>query len=81
MSRSVTEYKFTSDFALRNQERGREEGIAIGAAKSVLMILAARGVVVSDEARERIMACQDQETLDSWVVRALTVGSVEALIG
>ncbi|WP_242901263.1 hypothetical protein [Actinomadura terrae] len=79
----TADYKFTSDFALRNHERGREEGreegIALGEAKSVLVILAARKLVVSDEARERIMSCQDLDTLEGWVNRALTVESVEAL--
>ncbi|WP_242885135.1 hypothetical protein [Actinomadura litoris] len=77
----TADYKFTSDFALRNQERGRAEGIAIGEAKSVLMILAARELTVSDEARERIMSCQDLDTLEVWVNRAMTVDSVEALFG
>ncbi|MBT2208357.1 hypothetical protein [Actinomadura sp. NEAU-AAG7] len=79
MTTGTADYKFTSDFALRNQERGRAEGIAIGEAKSVLMILAAREVTVSDEARERIMSCQDLDTLEVWVNRAMTVDSAEAL--
>lgn len=67
------EYK--SDFARHYYA----EGEAKGEAKSVLIVLEARGVPVSEEARVRIVGCTDLAVLESWVVRAMTAGSVEEL--
>ncbi|WP_171075063.1 hypothetical protein [Nonomuraea basaltis] len=55
------------------------EGEARGEAKSLLKILGVRGIAVSDEVRERVMACQDVATLDVWLDRAFAVESAEAL--
>jgi hypothetical protein len=53
--------------------RGRaEEG-----AKTILMVLSARDLTVSDEARERITACGDIDQLESWVRRAATAESTD----
>jgi hypothetical protein len=39
-------------------------------AKDILKILAARGIRVSSQARQRILSCQDPDTLDRWLTRA-----------
>jgi len=52
-------------------EKGRQEGLAKGRAEGVLRILAARGVQVGDEARQRILSCKDTALLDQWFDRAL----------
>ncbi|WP_177235268.1 hypothetical protein [Streptomyces sp. MUSC 14] len=44
---------------------GEAKGEAKGEARAVLRVLAARGVEVSDSARERVMACADLEVLES----------------
>lgn len=54
-------------------------GESLGEAKAILMVLETRGLEVSDETRERILACTDQETLESWIHKAVTVRSVEEL--
>ncbi len=51
--------------------RGRDEGLAKGRAEDVLRILAARGVQVGDEARQRILSCRDLALLDQWFDRAI----------
>ncbi|QFG25166.1 hypothetical protein [Actinomadura sp. WMMB 499] len=75
----TAEYKFKSDFVLRNQAIGEMRGEVRGEAKSVLKILAARGVTVSDEVRERVLACEDEERLDVWLMRAGSVESADDL--
>jgi len=45
----------------------------------VLVVLEARGIAVSDEVRDRVLACRDIEQLGRWVARAAvatTVGEV-----
>jgi len=48
-------------------EQGRQQGRA----EILLRILAARGVQVGEEARQRILTCTDTSRLDRWVDRAL----------
>jgi predicted transposase YdaD len=61
-------------------ERGRAEGLAKGRAESIVRILAARGVHVDDEARQRILTCTDLDTLDLWFERALRATSLSDVL-
>lgn len=67
----------------RGEEKGRAEGEARGEAKgeakSLLLFLAARGIDVSDDIRERIIGCTDTDRLERWVRRAATVDTAEEL--
>jgi hypothetical protein len=47
--------------------------------ESILRILDVRGITVPDTARERIAACTDLDTPDTWFDRAVTVGTGEEL--
>ena len=76
---STGTYEYKSDFARRYYGQGREEGRAEGEAKALLGFLGARGIVVPDDARERIMRCTDLDQLETWVRRAVTVSTVEDL--
>jgi hypothetical protein len=66
---------------------GRAEGETAGVVKgkvegkveALLAVLAARGISVGQEVRARIEACKDAATLDRWIVRAVTVASVEEI--
>lgn len=58
---------------------GKAEGMAKGRADALLTVLGARHIPVPDDARERITTCTDIEQLDLWVVRSLTVQTVEEL--
>ena len=60
--------------------QGREQGLLQGRAEAVLRILAARGVHVGDEARQRILACTDMPTLDHWFDRALTATTLSDVL-
>ncbi len=61
-------------------EKGRVEGEARGKAGALLQVLAARGLDISDDARARVLACQDLTRLDAWLTRALTATSVAEAI-
>lgn len=61
------------------QAEGLDKGQALGRAHGVLRILAARGIAVSDEDRQRILSCTNLDTLDQWLDRALTATAVSEL--
>ncbi|MEV5889927.1 hypothetical protein [Nonomuraea fuscirosea] len=60
-------------------EYGEARGEAKGEAKAVLVILDGREIPVPLAARQRILACADQETLETWIDRSLTATSVDEL--
>jgi hypothetical protein len=60
---------------------GKAEGIAEGKAESLLTILSVRGLEVTHEARERILACQELEQLDEWTRRAVVAETVADVLG
>jgi hypothetical protein len=68
-----------SDFAKRYQAEGEARGEARGEAKAIVAVLAARNIPVTEEARGRINECTDLDQLDTWIRRAATVDSLEAL--
>lgn len=59
--------------------RGVQQGEARGKAASILSILAARGLPISDEVRSHILSCDNLATLDSWLARALTTPTADSL--
>jgi hypothetical protein len=69
----------SSPFAREHFSRGVAEGEAKGEAKAILLMLSARGVEVSEEARARISGCDDLDQLEAWVRRAATAGSIDDL--
>jgi len=58
---------------VQGEAEGKVEGKAEGKAESLLLFLQVRGIPVPDSTRDRINACTDLETLDLWLVRAVTV--------
>jgi hypothetical protein len=63
----------------RGEERGRILGLAEGRAKSLLAVLAARGIDVPEPVQARILACEDIAQLDRWIALAVNVTTAEAL--
>ena len=59
--------------------RGVEQGEARGKAASILAILAARGLAITEEARSRIQGCDDLAQLDAWLAKVLTAATVDGL--
>ena len=55
-------------------------GEARGEARAVLTVLDARSVAVSDDIRERILACTDLDQLDTWLRRAGTATTADDVL-
>ena len=58
------------------RKMGRAEGEAAARARDVLTVLRARGIVVSDADRERILAEKDPACLERWLERAVHAASI-----
>jgi hypothetical protein len=65
-------YEYQSDFARRHFGQGKAEAL--------LTVLAARGLEVPDEARQRILSCTDLSLLDTWLTRAVTASSASEVL-
>jgi len=63
----------------KGRAEGKSEGKAEGKAEAVLRILGKRAIAVSDEQRQRILACGDVDALDCWLDRALTAAAADEL--
>jgi hypothetical protein len=63
----------------RGEARGEQRGRAEAFRSSILAVLAARAVTITEADRERIAACDDMLTLERWVVRAAVVNAVREL--
>ncbi|QYC39433.1 hypothetical protein Nocox_09045 [Nonomuraea coxensis DSM 45129] len=55
------------------------KGEVKGEANAIFLILEGRGIPVSDEVRGQVLACSDKDTLEAWLLRALTIETAEAL--
>ena len=60
--------------------QGRVEGRVEGRAESILTLLSARGLLVSDKVKARVLGCKDLSLLDRWLVRAATAASDSEVI-
>jgi flagellar biosynthesis/type III secretory pathway protein FliH len=79
-------YEYQTEYARRffegtaqARQEGHQEGLCEGRQGDVLAVLGTRGLTVSTEARQRILACMDPEQLQSWLLKALTATSVHEL--
>ena len=77
-------YEYQSDFAKKYVAQGRAEGLTEGrteeAARAVLIVLRARGLAVSEAAREHILSQKDPERLERWLEKAVIAPSVAAVL-
>ncbi|QBI53286.1 hypothetical protein [Streptomonospora litoralis] len=62
---------YRSDFARKHYAEGE--------AKAILQVLDERNIEVPPGERSRILACTCEETLTSWLTRALTATSTDQL--
>jgi hypothetical protein len=76
---SIAADRYESDFARRYFLEGEIAGERRGEIRAVLAVLESRGLDVSSAARERISACSDLDELERWILRAMTVNTVDAL--
>ena len=73
-------YEYQSDFAKKYVAQGRAEGRTEEAAHAVLTVLRARGLVVPDAVRERILAQKDPDRLERWLEKAAVASSVATVL-
>ncbi|MFD0856105.1 hypothetical protein ACFQ07_27955 [Actinomadura adrarensis] len=59
--------------------KGYAEGMCKGMARMLLVILASKKVSVSAEARERILACRDEEQFERWADLTVTISAADEL--
>jgi hypothetical protein len=55
--------------------------LAEGEARTILRVLAARGLEVSTKVSEQVLSCTDTSQLETWADRAATAVSVEEVFG
>ena len=64
---------------VKGEAKGEANGEAKGEAKAILAVLFARGLVVSDEDRTRVLGCTELPTLDRWLRAAVVCEESGAL--
>lgn len=64
----------------RRMARWAREPITTFQPEAVVAVLEGRGLSISDETRETLLACRDAETLDRWLAAAGTVASSAELL-
>ncbi|MER6630595.1 Yae1 family protein [Streptomyces sp. NPDC000987] len=66
---------------VEGREEGRQEGLVKGetrrAARDVLQVLEVRGIGIPDAVRERVLRCDDPDTLSRWLGRAVIAPTAE----
>lgn len=66
--------------ALREEfERFKQSLIDQGMAQTLLRVLKIWRLLVTEEARQRILSCTDTQTLDRWVERAAVATTTEEI--
>ena len=60
---------------------GKSEGKAEGRAEAILTVLEARGIEVTTSLRERVLACTEDATLDTWLTRAVSAATARDVLG
>ncbi|GGN94852.1 hypothetical protein GCM10011610_58240 [Nocardia rhizosphaerihabitans] len=72
-------YEYQGRIARKYVEEGREEGREEGVAASIITVLSARRIVVSEDQRARIEQCRDLAQLDTWLRRAIDAATTADL--
>jgi hypothetical protein len=73
--------KFKDTFVDQLIAEGLAKGEAKGEARMILRVLAARGLQVPAEIRQRVLSCADTSELEAWGDRAAAAASVEDVFG
>jgi Uma2 family endonuclease len=65
----------------KGHDEGRTEGARLHARASLVRVLTKRGLTLSDAQRERVAACDDLATLETWLDRALDATRADDVFG
>lgn len=79
MKRFVPRTEFDSPPYYRGKAEGKAEGSVEATAKALLRVLAARNLSPTEEQRQAVLSCRDQDQLDRWLDAAVTTPSLAAL--
>ncbi|GAA1261166.1 hypothetical protein GCM10009677_10770 [Sphaerisporangium rubeum] len=63
---------FFDEGEAKGEAKGKAKGKTTGKAEAVLIFLETRGITVTDEQRDRVLACTDMDRLDEWIRQAAT---------
>lgn len=77
----MTTAPYRDAFVDRLIAEGKAEGLAVGEGRMVLRVLSARGLLVTDELRERVLSCSDTAQLEAWGERAATASTLDEVFG
>jgi hypothetical protein len=80
-ARQALEDLMTTKFRDTFVDRLLAEGEAKGEARTILRVLAARGLEVPAKVREQVLSCTDTSQLETWTDRAAIAVSVEEVFG
>jgi hypothetical protein len=80
-ARQALEALMTTKFKDTFVDQLMAEGETKGEARMILRVLAARGLQVPAEIRQRVLSCADTSQLEAWGDRAATAASVEDVFG
>ena len=72
---------FVDRLLAEGEAKGKAEGEAKGEARMILRVLAARGLRVSAEIRQKVLSCADTSQLETWGDRAATAASIDDVFG
>lgn len=64
----------------KGEATGEAKGKAEGKAESILLVLSARGIPISDALQQKVLACTSVETLDLWLRRAAVASTAAAVV-
>ena len=66
-------------YFLERLAEGEAKGRAEAKAESLMVVLAARGFVLDEGTRLRLLGERDTQRLDRWIARALTCATIDEL--
>jgi predicted transposase YdaD len=71
--------RWHTDSFEKGEAMGIAKGEAMGIAKTIISVLEARGLTVTESQRQRVLDCTDVAQLNRWVDRSVTITDVAAL--
>jgi hypothetical protein len=70
---AAQKYEYQSDFVKTHRAEARAEGRAA----TLLTVLDARGLPISEAQRTRILGCKDADDLERWVRKAVVASAAD----
>jgi hypothetical protein len=64
---------------VHDRAEGKAEGLAEGKAEALILVLTARGIVLDEVTRTRLLGERDTRRLDRWIARATTCKTISEL--